>query len=275
MAEASPTRIVLTLGTAQTLSWASTYYLPAILAAPIAAELGISVATVFAAFSVGLVISAFLGTHAGRAIDRFGGRPILIGTNAVFALGLTGLGLAEGPIGLFAAWIVLGAGMAAGLYEAAFATVVRLHGHSARNIITGITLLAGLVLGDDLWLKAAMPIPGDFYRQLAKVALESFLALAVAGVASRIGNRVVLGVAQMFCHLGLQGAFHQFLGELLEQAVLTDKVFRFLVVSQQAVDQFVRDGHLIANPLKCSSFLPIDHLHKSSYTPFDFPRQRH
>jgi MFS family permease len=143
MPQASRTRIVLTLGTAQTLAWASTYYLPAILAAPIAAEMGISVATVFAAFSVGLVISAFLGTHAGRAIDRFGGRPVLAGTNLVFAAGLIGLGSVSGPIGLFAAWIVLGAGMAAGLYEAAFATLVRLYGHDARNMITGITLLAG------------------------------------------------------------------------------------------------------------------------------------
>lgn len=143
MADAGRTRIVLTLGTAQTLAWASTYYLPAILAAPIAAEMGISVATVFAAFSVGLAISAFLGTHAGRAIDQFGGRPVLASTNLVFAAGLIGLGLASGPIGLFAAWVVLGAGMAAGLYEAAFATLVRLYGHDARNMITGITLLAG------------------------------------------------------------------------------------------------------------------------------------
>lgn len=59
MAHAGRTRIVLTLGTAQTLAWASTYYLPAILAAPIATELGISVATVFAAFSVGLAFLHF------------------------------------------------------------------------------------------------------------------------------------------------------------------------------------------------------------------------
>ena len=65
----------------------------------------------------------------------------------------------------------------------------------------------------------------------------------------------------------LQGTLYQFLGQQLEQAVLTDEVFRFLVISQQAVDQFVRDGHLFAFPLQCSSFLPIDRLHKSSYTP--------
>lgn len=39
------------------------------------------------------------------------------------------------------------------------------------------------------------------------------------------------------------------------------------IISQQAVDQFVRNGHCFAFPLECSSFLQIDRLHKSSYTP--------
>lgn len=136
-------RVVAALGTAQTLAWASTYYLPAILAAPIARDLGVSVPTVFAAFSVGLGVSALVGPYAGGSIDRWGGRPVLIATNAVFALGLAGLGLAQGPVGLFAAWIVVGVGMGAGLYEAAFSALVRLYGGTSRNAITGITLIAG------------------------------------------------------------------------------------------------------------------------------------
>lgn len=156
MAHVGRTRVVLTLGVAQTLAWASTYYLPAILAAPIAAELGLGVATVFAAFSVGLVISAFLGTHAGRAIDRFGGRPVLATTNVLFAAGLIVLGLASGTMSLFAAWIILGAGMAAGLYEGAFATLVRHYGPDARNTITGITLIAGFASTVGWPLSAAM-----------------------------------------------------------------------------------------------------------------------
>lgn len=136
-------RTVAALGTAQTLSWASSYYLPAILAAPIARELGVSVPTVFAAFSVALAVSALTGPWAGGAIDRWGGRPVLIATNGVFALGLAGLALAQGPVGLFAAWIVIGIGMGGGLYEAAFSALVRLYGGGSRNAITGITLIAG------------------------------------------------------------------------------------------------------------------------------------
>jgi MFS family permease len=134
---------VAALGTAQTLAWASTYYLPAILAAPMARELGTSVPTVFAAFSVALIVSALIGPRSGAAIDRFDGRPVLMATNVVFALGLASLGMAQGLVSLFAAWAVLGIGMGSGLYESAFASLVRLFGRDARTSITGITLIAG------------------------------------------------------------------------------------------------------------------------------------
>lgn len=136
-------RVVSTLGTAQTLAWASSYYLPAMLARPMAQDLGVAEPTVFAAFSVALVVSALVGPHSGRRIDRWGGRPMLMATSVLFALGLALMALAGGPVGLFAAWAVMGVAMGSGLYEAAFASLVRLYGHDARNAITGITLIAG------------------------------------------------------------------------------------------------------------------------------------
>lgn len=137
------TATVAALGTAQTLAWASSYYLPAVLATSMARDLGISTPTVFLAFSVALVVSGLLGPRAGRAIDRWGGRPVLSSTSIIFAIGLVALGFAQGPVGFFAAWVVLGVGMGSGLYEAAFATLVRLYGKESRNSITGITLIAG------------------------------------------------------------------------------------------------------------------------------------
>ena len=135
--------VITLLGTAQTLAWASSYYIAALLAAPMARELGLRVPTVFLAFSLALVVSAFVGPWAGRTIDRHGGRQLLMGTNLLFAMGLAGLGWAQGPWTLFAAWVVLGLAMGTGLYEAAFATLVRLYGHDSRNAITGITLFGG------------------------------------------------------------------------------------------------------------------------------------
>ncbi|MDP3085757.1 MAG: MFS transporter, partial [Rubrivivax sp.] len=134
---------VAVLGTAQTLAWASSYYLPAMLAQPMAQELGLAAPTVFAAFSAALLMSALVGPAAGRFIDVRGGRPVLMATSLLFAAGLALLGLAQGLWSLLAAWLVLGAAMGCGLYEAAFATLVRLYGVRSRSAITGITLIAG------------------------------------------------------------------------------------------------------------------------------------
>jgi MFS family permease len=135
--------VVARLGTTQTLAWASSYYLPALLAAPMAAELGMAEAQVFAAFTLALVISALVGPRAGRAIDELGGRTVLLATNGLFALGLASLGLAQADWQVWLAWALIGVAMGSGLYDAAFATLVRLYPVRARNAITGITLVAG------------------------------------------------------------------------------------------------------------------------------------
>lgn len=139
----APVKTVVALGSAQTLAWGSTYYLPAILAAPMARELGLSTSMVFSAFSAALVLTALLGPAAGRRIDRAGGRGVLALSSLVFAAGLGLLALAQGVWLLWVGWLVIGAGMALGLYEAAFATLAGLHGRQARGAITGITLIAG------------------------------------------------------------------------------------------------------------------------------------
>jgi hypothetical protein len=125
------------------LAWASSYYLPAILADPIAAGLGVSKAMFFGFFSASLLLQAALGPMIGRAIDRHGGRGVLVLSNLVLAGGLGWLALTHGVIGLAGAWILLGIGMALGLYDSAFATLTALYGVEARAPITGITLIAG------------------------------------------------------------------------------------------------------------------------------------
>ena len=135
--------VVGALGTAQTLAWGSSYYLPAILADPIAYGLGLSRTTVFGLFSGALLLSAVLGPSVGRAIDNHGGRGVLALSNLVLATGLVLLGVAQGFCTLTLAWAVLGVGMAMGLYDPAFATLAGLYGRAARGPITGITLIAG------------------------------------------------------------------------------------------------------------------------------------
>jgi MFS family permease len=135
--------VVTALGTSTTLVWASSYYLPAILADSIASGTGVSATWVFGAFSASLLIAALAGPFVGRAIDRRGGRGVLALSNVVLATGLVSLALARGPIGLFGAWAILGVGMALGLYDAGFAALTAIYGDEARGPITGITLFAG------------------------------------------------------------------------------------------------------------------------------------
>jgi MFS family permease len=135
--------IILALGTTQTLAWASSYYLPAILADPIAHDLGVSSNWIFAAFSASLVISAVLGPRVGRQIDLVGGRSVLSISNLTLAAGLALLGITHSIPVLIAAWLLLGIGMGYGLYDAAFGALARIYGEAARSAITGITLIAG------------------------------------------------------------------------------------------------------------------------------------
>jgi MFS family permease len=135
--------VVVTLGVTQTLAWASSYYLPAILAGSIGSAIGVPSSWVFAAFSGALLITAFAGPAVGRVIDRRGGRGVLMLSNVVLAAGLVLLAAANGAAMLAIAWAVLGIGMALGLYDAGFAALAAIYGHNARGPITGITLIAG------------------------------------------------------------------------------------------------------------------------------------
>jgi predicted MFS family arabinose efflux permease len=135
--------VIAVLGTTQTRAWASTYYLPAILADRISDELGIPSSWFFATFSGSLVVAAMVGPRVGRTVDAIGGREVLAASNLIIAIGLAALAFAHAQPMLWFAWLVLGLGMGVGLYDTAFAALGRIYGTDARSAITGITLAAG------------------------------------------------------------------------------------------------------------------------------------
>ena len=140
----SRARVVVLVGALQILSWGSTFYLPAVLAGPISRDAGWPIAAVVGGLSWSLLVSAAVAPRVGAAIDRLGGRPVLATGSVLLAAGLAALGLAESLAVYYLAWTVLGLGMSAGLYDAAFSTIGRLYGGEARPSITGVTLLGGL-----------------------------------------------------------------------------------------------------------------------------------
>jgi MFS family permease len=136
-------RTVTVLGAGQIFAWGATYYLPAVLARPIAQDTGWPLTWIVGALSLGTLVSGLAAPAVGRRIDRIGGRPVLAASAAMFAVGLGGLAIAPGLLAYLACWLLLGLGMAAGLYDAAFGTLGRLYGQDARRHITVLTLFGG------------------------------------------------------------------------------------------------------------------------------------
>jgi predicted MFS family arabinose efflux permease len=139
----SPRVVITALGFAQILAWGTSFYFPAVLAAPIVADTGWSLAWVVGGTSIGLLVAGLISPQVGRLVHERGGRPVLAASSVLFAAGLAGIGLAPSLPFYLIAWIVLGAGMGCGLYDAAFAALGRLYGHGARGPITNLTLFGG------------------------------------------------------------------------------------------------------------------------------------
>ena len=134
---------ITALGIAQILGWGTSFYFPAVLAPPIVADTGWSLGWVVSGTSIGLLVAGLIAPRVGAVIDRRGGRPVLALSSLLYALGLTGIGLAPNLPFYLLAWVVLGGGMGTGLYDAVFAALGKLYGKDARNPITNLTLFGG------------------------------------------------------------------------------------------------------------------------------------
>ncbi|NUB44229.1 MFS transporter [Fertoebacter nigrum] len=135
--------LVAVLGIVQIFAWGSTYYLLAVLADPIVQDTGWSRLMVMGGFSLGLLAAGLAAMRIGRLIQQYGGRPVMAGAMLLLAIGLAVLGLSPGLAGYMLGWVLLGLGMGAGLYDAAFSTLGRIHGSHARKAITQLTLWGG------------------------------------------------------------------------------------------------------------------------------------
>ena len=137
-------RAVAVLGPSQLVCWGISYYLIGILGEPMAQDLGWSRTVVYGGFSWALLVMGVVSAAVGRAIDRHGGRPVMLVGSLTTGLGCLVLATAHHWGVFFLAWTVLGIAMRLTLYDAAFATLTRILGQEARRPISQITLLGGL-----------------------------------------------------------------------------------------------------------------------------------
>lgn len=170
-------RVVACLGVAQIFAWGTSFYFPAVLAGPIAADTGWPLGGVVGGVSIGLLVGGLVSPRVGRAIERYGGRPVLLLSSLMFAAGLAGIGLAPALPIYLAAWAVVGLGMGTGLYDAAFAVLGTIFGKNARGPITNLTLFGGFASTVCWPLGAAL---ADAYGWRATSLIYAAIHLGVA-----------------------------------------------------------------------------------------------
>ena len=134
---------VAALGLTQIFAWGCSYYLPAVLATWVAVGTGWPLAWVVGGLSLGLVVAGLVSPTVGRLIQDYGGRWVLAISSVLLALGLVVVGLSQNLMTYLTGWTVIGLGMGAGLYDAAFATLGRIYREKARHAIGVLTLFAG------------------------------------------------------------------------------------------------------------------------------------
>ena len=138
-----PWRAVSVLSITQIIAWGTIFYSPVLIAPLMAKEHGWSLSFAMSGLSLGLLIAGVVAPLVGRSIDRYGGHVVMALGALVSAAGLLGLAAAQGRATYLLAWIVIGAGLGASLYDPAFATLGRIFGVTARRPITVLTLAGG------------------------------------------------------------------------------------------------------------------------------------
>ena len=134
---------VAALSLGQLLSWAALYYGFTSFVLPMQADLGWSKPQLMGAFTLGLAVWGASSYAAGAAIDAGHGRAVMSGGALLAGLGFVAWSQVSAPWMLYAVWALLGAAMAATLYEPAFMVLTKRYPTRYRDAITTLTLVGG------------------------------------------------------------------------------------------------------------------------------------
>jgi MFS family permease len=147
MTHSQPGNVVISYvgahGLAQLLFWSSFYYLLPALSAQIAAETGWPVLHISTTYTLAFLAWALCAPVVGYWIDAgHGARVIRIGAISGIVL-LIGLSQISDRVTFSVLVILLGACMAATLYDPCFAVMMRRLKHAGTNAVASVTLIAG------------------------------------------------------------------------------------------------------------------------------------
>ncbi len=138
-----PGRAVPVLSLTQILAWGGLIYSPVLILPHLGAERGWSLAFCMAGFSLALVTSGLVAPRLCGLIDKRGGHAVMAPGALVGAAGFAALSVAAHPVAYFACWLLVGVAMSTTLYDAAFTSLGRIFGASARRQIIFVTFAGG------------------------------------------------------------------------------------------------------------------------------------
>lgn len=134
---------VSALAIGQILSWAALYYAFSSFVLPMQRELGWDKATLMGAYTLGLAAWGLCTYATGAAIDAGRGRAVMSAGAALAGLGFIAWSQVDAPWMLYGVWLLLGATMAATLYEPAFNVLTKRYPTRYQHGITMLTLVGG------------------------------------------------------------------------------------------------------------------------------------
>jgi predicted MFS family arabinose efflux permease len=135
--------LIWALSTAQLVSWGTLFYSFSLFILPMERELGWSKTDLNGALSAGLLVAALVAMPVGRWIDRGRDRVVMVAGSLAGGLMLLAWSAVSDLVLFYAIWLVIGASLAATLYEPAFAVLTTRLGSHYRRAITSMTLVGG------------------------------------------------------------------------------------------------------------------------------------
>jgi len=136
-----PLVVATALGFTQILAFGSSLYLLGVLADFMLADTGWTRAELALGFTLGVLVAGVLAPRMGHAIHSGRGFWVLLASPFLFAAGLGLMSLAPNYATYLVAWVLIGCGMATGLYDSVFGLLGRTYGLEARFLITTVALL--------------------------------------------------------------------------------------------------------------------------------------
>jgi predicted MFS family arabinose efflux permease len=132
------------IGITQIIGWGTTYYPLGALSGAIRQATGWSDSIIFGAFSAALLLSGLIARGAGQAIDRLGGRRVMLAGSLTAAAACFTFATSASPLSYVAGWLLMGLAMRLATYDAAFATMTQIAGDKTRRAISILSLFGGL-----------------------------------------------------------------------------------------------------------------------------------